>query len=87
MLALIYSGVLQQIEITSLNIGDFEFAHRLIRIREESTKSRRERIFCYSPTVIRARHSHTGSGAKRYGNVRWNQDCRAYQHIHSGICG
>lgn len=52
MLALTYYGALRRSEITSLNIEDFDFAHRLIRIRAETTKSRRERIVCYSPAVV-----------------------------------
>ncbi len=48
MLALTYYGALRRSEITSLSIEDLDFAHRLIRIRAETTKSRRERIVCYS---------------------------------------
>lgn len=43
MLALTYYyGALRRSEVTSLSIEDFDFAHRLIRIRAESTKSRIE---------------------------------------------
>ncbi|MDE8557822.1 site-specific integrase [Pantoea vagans] len=34
-----------------MSIEDIDFAHRLIRIRAETTKSRRERIVCYSPAA------------------------------------
>jgi len=51
MLALTYYGALRRSEITSLSIEDLDFAHRLIRIRAETTKSRRERIVCYSSAV------------------------------------
>jgi len=51
MLALTYYGALRRSEVTSLSIEDFDFAHRLIRIRAETTKSRRERMVCYSPAV------------------------------------
>lgn len=58
MLALTYYGALRRSEIISLSIEDLDFAHRLIRIRAETTKSQRERIVCYSPVVasVLARH-------------------------------
>lgn len=52
MLALTYYGALRRSEITSLSIDDFDFAHRLIRIRAETTKNRREPIVCYSPAMV-----------------------------------
>jgi len=58
MLALTYCGALRRSEVTSLNIEDFDFAHRLIRIRAETTKSRRERIVCYSPAVAPVLAAH-----------------------------
>lgn len=58
MLALTYYGALRRSEITSLNIEDFDFAHRLIRIRAETTKSRRERIVCYSPAAVPVLAAH-----------------------------
>lgn len=58
MLALTYCGALRRPEVTSLNIEDFDFAHRLIRIRAETTKSRRERIVCYSPAVAPVLAAH-----------------------------
>lgn len=58
MLALTYYGALRRSEITSLSIEDFDFAHRLIRIRAETTKSRRERIVCYSPAVAPVLAAH-----------------------------
>ncbi|ORM80653.1 integrase [Pantoea deleyi] len=58
MLALTYYGALRRSEITSLSIEDLDFAHRLIRIRAETTKSRRERIVCYSPAVASVLAAH-----------------------------
>lgn len=58
MLALTYYGALRRSEVTSLSIEDFDFAHRLIRIRAETTKSRRDRIVCYSPTVVPVLAAH-----------------------------
>nr|WP_255473740.1 tyrosine-type recombinase/integrase [Pantoea sp. paga] len=48
---------------------DFDFAHRLIRIRAETTKSRRERIVCYSPAVVPVLAAHLMQ-MKRTGIVR-----------------
>ncbi|WNK42274.1 tyrosine-type recombinase/integrase [Pantoea agglomerans] len=58
MLALTYYGALRRSEVTSLSIEDFDFAHRLIRIWAETTKSRRERIVCYSPAVVPVLAAH-----------------------------
>ncbi|MDU7840218.1 MAG: tyrosine-type recombinase/integrase [Pantoea sp.] len=51
MLALAYYGALRRAEVTALMLEDIDPAHRLIRIRAETTKNRRERIVCYSPAV------------------------------------
>lgn len=69
MLALTYYGALRRSEITSLSIEDIDFAHRLIRIRAETTKSRRERIVCYSPAVVPVLAAHLMQ-MKRTGIVR-----------------
>jgi len=58
MLALTYYGALRRSEITALRVDDLDFAHRLIRIRAETTKSRRERIVCYSPAVAPVLAAH-----------------------------
>ncbi|KAF6677140.1 site-specific integrase [Pantoea sp. EKM20T] len=69
MLALTYYGALRRSEITSLSINDFDFAHRLIRIRAETTKSRRERVVSYSPAVAPVLAAHLMQ-MKRNGIVR-----------------
>ncbi|QZY93031.1 tyrosine-type recombinase/integrase (plasmid) [Pantoea dispersa] len=69
MLALTYYGALRRSEITSLSIEDIDFAHRLIRIRAETTKNRRERIVCYSPAVAPVLAAHLMQ-MKRAGIIR-----------------
>lgn len=69
MLALTYYGALRRSEITSLSIEDIDFAHRLIRIRAETTKNRRERIVCYSPAVTPVLAAHLMQ-MKRAGIIR-----------------
>jgi integrase/recombinase XerD len=48
MLAMSYDAALRREEICSLGTADVDPAHRLLRIRSEATKSRRERIVPYS---------------------------------------
>ena len=48
MLAMSYDAALRREEVCSLGTADVDPAHRLLRIRSEATKSRRERIVPYS---------------------------------------
>ncbi len=48
MLAMSYDAALRREEICSLGTADVDPAHRLLRIRSEATKSRRERMVPYS---------------------------------------
>lgn len=48
MLALAYDGALRREELCALQIGDIDPAHRTLRIRAETTKSRQERVVVYS---------------------------------------
>jgi integrase len=48
MLALAYDAALRREELCALEVGDFDPAHRTLRIRAETTKSRRERVVPYS---------------------------------------
>jgi site-specific recombinase XerD len=48
MLAMSYDAALRREEICNLQTTDIDPAHRLLRIRSEATKSRRERIVPYS---------------------------------------
>lgn len=43
-----YDSALRREEVCSLRISDFDFSHRLLRIREETTKGRSERIVPFS---------------------------------------
>jgi len=69
MLALAYDAALRREELCSLRTDDLDPAHRLLRIRAETTKTRRERVVPYSaPTgVLLAqylRHRSTVSRAR-----------------------
>jgi integrase len=44
MLALAYDAALRREELCSLRIDDVDPAHRTLRIRAETTKTRRERV-------------------------------------------
>jgi integrase/recombinase XerD len=48
MLALAYDAALRREELCSLRTGDLDPAHRTVRVRAETTKSRRERVVPYS---------------------------------------
>ena len=48
MLAMYYDAALRREEVCSLETTDIDPAHRLLRIRSEATKSRRERVVPYS---------------------------------------
>ena len=48
MFCLAYDAALRREELCTLHIDDFDFAHRLLRIRSEVAKGRRERIVPYS---------------------------------------
>lgn len=58
MLALAYYGALRRAEVASLMLEDIDPAHRLIRVRAETTKNRRERIVCYSSAVTPVLANH-----------------------------
>lgn len=49
MLALGYYGALRREELVSLTVADLDYAHRLVSLRAEVTKSKRGRVVCYSP--------------------------------------
>ena len=48
MLALAYDAALRREELCSLRTDDFDPAHRMLRVRAETTKARRERVVPYS---------------------------------------
>jgi integrase/recombinase XerD len=53
MLLLAYDGALRREELVSLEINNFDFAYRQIRIRAEHAKNGRERVVGYSNTTSR----------------------------------
>jgi len=54
MLALVYNGALRRTEVTALADEDTDPAPRLIHIRAENTKSKRERVVCYGAAITPA---------------------------------
>jgi integrase len=48
MLALAYDAALRREELCSLRTDDLDPAHRMLRVRAETTKTRRERMVPYS---------------------------------------
>jgi len=58
MLAFAYYGALRRAEVSALCIEDLDVGHRLIHIRAETTKNRRERIVCYSPAIAPVLAAH-----------------------------
>src|SRR5437016_3820626 len=53
MLALAYDSALRREDLCSLRTDDFDPAHRTLRVRAETTKTRRERVVSYSaPTGV-----------------------------------
>ncbi|GAC1302526.1 MAG: site-specific integrase [Ktedonobacteraceae bacterium] len=53
MLLLAYDGALRREELVRLEIDDFDFAYRQIRVQAEHSKNRRERIVGYEKTTSR----------------------------------
>ncbi len=86
MLALAYDSALRREELCSLRTDDFDPAHRTLRVRAETTKTRRERVVPYSAStgVLLAdylRHRSTLSRARGprpppVGSA-WEFDCLA----------
>ncbi|HEV7376515.1 MAG TPA: tyrosine-type recombinase/integrase [Pyrinomonadaceae bacterium] len=60
MLTLAYDAALRREELCSLEIGDIDPAHRLLRIRAETTKNRQERVVPYSVTTGELYASYLG---------------------------
>jgi len=72
MLALAYDAALRREELCSLRTDDLDPAHRMLRIRAETTKTRRERMVPYS--------------ARWSGGSRWQRRCRGSPPTPRGIC-
>jgi len=53
MLLIAYDGALRREELVRLEIDDFDFAYRQIRVKAEHAKNRRERVVGYGKTTSR----------------------------------
>jgi integrase/recombinase XerD len=72
MLALSYDAALRREELCSLRTDDLDPAHRMLRVRAETTKTRRERMVPYSaPTgALLVRYlSHRGTLSRARGSL------------------
>lgn len=67
MLALAYDGALRREELCSLDSADIDPAHRLVRIRAETTKNRQERVvtYCESTGLLLAAYLRERRGLSR----------------------
>jgi len=71
MFALAYYGALRREELVSLRVTDFDFAHRLISIRPETTKNSTPRVVCYAAAA--------GMALKEYLSYRQRVNRQASQ--------
>jgi integrase/recombinase XerD len=81
MLALAYDSALRREELCSLRTDDFDPAHRTLRIRAETTKTRRERIVPYSAStgVLLADYlQHRGTLSRARGPLFLSESRRNY---------
>jgi integrase/recombinase XerD len=60
MFALAYCGALRREELVGLQVTDFDVAHRLVRIRPETSKSSRARVVCYVASATPALAAYLG---------------------------
>lgn len=81
MLALAYDAALRREEVCQLRSEDLDPAHRLLRIRAETTKGRRERVLPYSPTsgeLLRSYLRHRQRIASTRGPLFLSESPRNY---------
>lgn len=81
MLALAYDAALRREELCQLRSEDIDPAHRLLRIRAETTKGRRERILPYSPIsgeLLRHYLRHRQRVASTRGSLFLSESPRNY---------
>jgi site-specific recombinase XerD len=79
MLTLAYDAALRREELCSLEIGDIDPAHRLLRIRAETTKNRQERVVPYSEAsgeLYAAYLRHRGTLSRARGPVVFLSESR-----------
>jgi site-specific recombinase XerD len=70
MLALAYDAALRREELCSLRTDDLDPAHRMLRVRAETTKTRRERVVPYSAAtgmLLSAYLAHRGTISRARG--------------------
>ena len=65
--ALAYDSALRREELCSLRTDDVDPAHRTLRVRAETTKTRRERIVPYSPPPVCCWRTTCGTAARSAG--------------------
>lgn len=81
MLALAYDAALRREELCSLRSDDLDPAHRMLRVRAETTKGRRERTIPYSAeagALLRAYLDHRRSIAPTRGPLFLSESRRNY---------
>ena len=81
MLALAYDAALRREELCTLHAGDIQPAHRLVRIRAETSKSGQDRIVPYSETsgiLLAAYLAHRRTLSRRRGALFLSESRRNY---------
>ena len=81
MLALAYDAALRREELCTLHAGDIQPAHRLLRIRAETSKSGQDRIVPYSETsgiLLAAYRAHRRTLSRRRGALFLSESRRNY---------
>ena len=79
LLALAYNAALRREELCSLESGDIQPAHRLLRVRAETSKSGQDRIVPYSETagvLLAAYRAHRRTLSGRRGALFLSESCR-----------
>ena len=69
MLALAYDAALRREELCSLRTDDLDPAHRMMRVRAETTKTRRERVVPYSAPTGVLLADYLGTGRRSAGRA------------------
>lgn len=81
MLALAYDAALRREEVCQLRSDDLDPAHRLLRVRAETTKGRRERVIpysCVSGELLQTYLRHRRALASRRGPLFLSESPRNY---------
>ena len=81
MLALAYDAALRREELCQLRSDDLDPAHRLLRVRAETTKGRRERVLpysCVSGELLQTYLRHRRTLASRRGPLFLSESPRNY---------